>query len=665
MIKIRIAKIAGIAAGATLVFGSFVPMAGAVTVSELQTQIDGLMAQLATLQGGSAMMAHQFNTNLTVGSRGADVIALQEMLVAGGHLVMPAGVAKGYFGSLTKAAVAKWQMANGVSPAVGFFGSITRAKLNGMVVTVPGTPGTTANCPTGWICTQPGGSITTPGAEGTLTVTTGTISNSTVYSGDVMQPILAFKAKATNSDIAIQRVKLDLGTISNIYSKVYSKVYLVNEAGQTLASSDLNSSTVVKDSDNRYYITIVGFSSVVPKDMTKNYTVKVDVRSVSSGSSDLTSHTVRLAANGVRGVDGAGVNQYSPILVTDVSKAVTLAATLSDSATLAISLSSATPLAREVVASLGSNNDESDKVVMLMFDVRAEKDNVIITDLVASTTGTLVAPGNTTASTTYLYDGDTLIGSGSTSGSDTTFTDINFTVPKGVTKTLTLKSDIRVANATQKTYVASVFPYGITAENSVGDTIGFASVTGSATGNNVLVRNVGPVFTLVSKAITFTPALSLAGATSTAKASFTVRIMAVGSDVDFGSSASTTFPLIGWGSTVAGTSTIIYLNGATTITTGIVQSASSTSLTFPSSGLTTLSSLNSYRLAKNNSVDVSVDYVVEGRRTDTAGNTYNVPVGAYAIGLERLNWLSSVTGRTTSTFMSGDTAWRTGTVVLP
>src|SRR3989344_5421531 len=132
MTKNRIAKIAGIAAGATLVFGSFVPMAGAVTVAELQTQINALMAQLAALQGGGAVTGGQalsnFNTNLTIGSRGTDVSALQSYLVA-----------NGYFGSLTKAAVARWQAANGVAPAVGFFGPISRAKLNGMIVVVPGT----------------------------------------------------------------------------------------------------------------------------------------------------------------------------------------------------------------------------------------------------------------------------------------------------------------------------------------------------------------------------------------------------------------------------------------------------------------------------------------------------------------------------------------------
>src|SRR3989338_6077552 len=139
MTKITIAKIAGMAVGATVAFGSFVPMAGAVTIAELQAQINALMAQLASLQGTTVATA-AITSDLTVGSTGAQVVTLQSALVAQGHLVMPAGVAMGYFGSLTQAAVAKWQAANGVAPAVGYFGPISQARYTAVAgTTVPGT----------------------------------------------------------------------------------------------------------------------------------------------------------------------------------------------------------------------------------------------------------------------------------------------------------------------------------------------------------------------------------------------------------------------------------------------------------------------------------------------------------------------------------------------
>src|SRR3989344_942051 len=73
--------------------------------------------------------AEMFVANLTVGSRGSDVTALQQFLVAKGYLQMPAGVSSGYFGPLTKMAVARWQVANGISPAVGYFGPISQGVM--------------------------------------------------------------------------------------------------------------------------------------------------------------------------------------------------------------------------------------------------------------------------------------------------------------------------------------------------------------------------------------------------------------------------------------------------------------------------------------------------------------------------------------------------------
>jgi len=629
----KFAKFGAVFAGVAMAF-SFVTPVGAVTVAELQAQINALMAQLSTLQGGSSTVSTTFTTDLTIGSKGAEVTALQDMLVAGNYLTMPAGVAKGYFGALTKSAVMKWQAAKGITPAAGYFGPKSRAAA-GSVAGTPATPATPAA--TG---------ITTPGVEGTLTVTAGTVSNSTIYAGDSMAPILSFKAKALTSDIAIQRVKIDLGIASNIYSKVYSKIYLVDEAGATLASSDLNSNTVVKDSDNIYYITLSGFSSVVPKDTTKTFTIKVDVRSISTGSSDLASHTVRLAANGVRGVDGAGIDQYSPAAATDVSKAVTTAGTLSDTASVTLSTGANTPLTQEVVAATGAANDQADKVSLLTFDIKASKDNVTLTDLVATITST----GGTaaTASSTYLYVGDTLVGTASLALGTATFSDINVPISKDTTKTFTLKADIQNANTVQTTFVASVASGGMTAENSAGDSITGGNRTGSATGNSILVRSDGPMFSLVSKTLTYAGASGLAGGTTTAKASFVIRANAVGSDVYFGTqAASTTFSFGTYKGSVLTT----------------LLDASSTSYVIPSNGVVTsgMTGANAFKISENGTADISVDYLFENR---TAAGVL-LGTDAYSVGLAGINW--SLTGNTVtaSTFMAGKTDWRTSTVTMP
>jgi peptidoglycan hydrolase-like protein with peptidoglycan-binding domain len=322
-------RIATIGLSLALVLGAAAP-AGAVTVAELQAQINALMAQLASLSGGSsASTGVVITADLTVGSSGAQVSALQSALVAQGHLVMPAGVAMGYFGSLTKAAVMKWQAASGL-PATGYFGPLSRAKFNGSAGASGTVPGSTVGS----------GStvgITTPGVEGTVTVSLNPTPASTkVYEGDTKKQVLGIKLEAKTSDIKIERVKLQLDEASDsstndtdFYRKIADKIYVL-DGSTVLASSDLTIDTVVKDGST-YYITLSGFGFVVPKNSIKVLYVAVDAHSQWDAAFDGDSWTVSVPVDGVRGIDGAGVNQYGPS--TAFSRNFTSEGELSESAT--------------------------------------------------------------------------------------------------------------------------------------------------------------------------------------------------------------------------------------------------------------------------------------------------------------------------------------------
>ena len=79
-----------------------------------------------------------FKRDLTIGSTGSDVKVLQIFLNAHGFTIASKGNGSSghettYFGSLTKIALAKFQRANKIAPAVGYFGPITRAKVSGML----------------------------------------------------------------------------------------------------------------------------------------------------------------------------------------------------------------------------------------------------------------------------------------------------------------------------------------------------------------------------------------------------------------------------------------------------------------------------------------------------------------------------------------------------
>jgi hypothetical protein len=105
-------------AGLALILSTFAPIASAQTIYTTSSAV--------------------FNRNLTIGSTGADVTALQAWLIAKGHTI-PAG-ATGYFGPQTRAALAAYQSASGIAPAYGFFGPITRGRINPNVTPGPAMP---------------------------------------------------------------------------------------------------------------------------------------------------------------------------------------------------------------------------------------------------------------------------------------------------------------------------------------------------------------------------------------------------------------------------------------------------------------------------------------------------------------------------------------------
>ena len=85
-----------------------------------------LSLTVSVAQAGSS---YQFNQNLTLGSSGPDVTALQQILINQGYLTS-VSTPTGYFGSGTKTALSQFQSTNGISPASGYLGPATREFLN-------------------------------------------------------------------------------------------------------------------------------------------------------------------------------------------------------------------------------------------------------------------------------------------------------------------------------------------------------------------------------------------------------------------------------------------------------------------------------------------------------------------------------------------------------
>ncbi|MBI2048896.1 MAG: peptidoglycan-binding protein [Candidatus Liptonbacteria bacterium] len=149
-------KLVSIALSATTLVslsGAILPaVAHAQSTSDLQAQIAALLAQIQQLQsqlnaqqGGGASSSYNYTRDLTVGSKGDDVTALQNLLASKGYFTV---AATGYFGPITKAAVAAWQAASGISPAAGYFGPKSRAAVAAMAgPAAPAAPGAPVGVP--------------------------------------------------------------------------------------------------------------------------------------------------------------------------------------------------------------------------------------------------------------------------------------------------------------------------------------------------------------------------------------------------------------------------------------------------------------------------------------------------------------------------------------
>lgn len=68
--------------------------------------------------------------DLALGSSGQSVVVLQALLSEMGYLNVPVGIPLGYYGSMTRSALASYQARLGVNPAAGYYGDTTKSAMH-------------------------------------------------------------------------------------------------------------------------------------------------------------------------------------------------------------------------------------------------------------------------------------------------------------------------------------------------------------------------------------------------------------------------------------------------------------------------------------------------------------------------------------------------------
>ncbi len=235
-----------------------------------------------------------FTRSLTVGSRGADVQCLQEVLKAGGFLNIASTTT--YFGAMTKAAVAKWQASAGVTPAAGFFGSISRAKYASMAGGMTG--GTTTGGTTGG---------TTVPMSGTMVSLAANQPMGSAIAGAGQLDVAKFTFTASNAAgttiTSLKFIRTGVVSDSNI-----SNLYLADESGVIFSQySSLNNGVAMFD----------GVNLQVNAGQSRVVTLRMDLSSSASAGNTLGWQlAMATASNG--SVSGTPVNGPS-LVVTSVS----------------------------------------------------------------------------------------------------------------------------------------------------------------------------------------------------------------------------------------------------------------------------------------------------------------------------------------------------------
>ncbi len=260
----------------TMLGGAAAPVS-AVTVAELQAQINALLAQLQTLQGSAGTSGvtagFTFTRNLKMGDTGSDVMNLQKVLnsnaatqVAVSGAGSP-GHESSYFGPATKAAVIKFQNLYksevltplGLTSGTGVVGAATRAKLSavgggastGGTTPPPTTGGTTPPPPTASV------------GSGLTVSNVAQPSNNLAPQGTSRVPFTKFSLTASSDgDVTVNGVVVERQGLAQ--DAVFAGVVLLDENGIQL--------DVAKTFNSDHRAT-VGGTFVVPKGTTKTYTI--------------------------------------------------------------------------------------------------------------------------------------------------------------------------------------------------------------------------------------------------------------------------------------------------------------------------------------------------------------------------------------------------------
>lgn len=475
----------------------------------------------------AASAATTYTRDLTIGSTGADVVSLQDTLVAKGFLVIPANVSKGYFGSLTKTALMNYQKSVGIAPALGYFGPLTRAHFNNMGSTPAGDNGDEDE------------DSELQGGEGDIKDfdILGNPSSTDLDEGETDE-VLGFEFEAEDSDIRLERVEIlasstHTGSQSDDPWDYIESARLMADGEELAEVTDLDDedSWDEETTDDTWTFRFEGVDFVVEEDETAKFYVEItSVDSLDSDDEDA-EFDISINDDGVRVVDGEGI---------DIEEGDS-----TDTASVTF--------AGEVNGDLETNLDEDDNedrivfvdedsetegVEIMRFTVESNEGDNTIDQLqvsLATTTATNTTLASVISSLRLEVDGDEISSESVPAGTGTstvTFEDLedDFVVGEDEEVEVVVYADIEAQEGNYGEgyeFNATVLGAGIDAEDANGDDV---TISENVTGGDIELRVDGVTFEFVSATETRTNG-SVSGDADSVEFKITFEVTAEGDDI--------------------------------------------------------------------------------------------------------------------------------------
>jgi hypothetical protein len=355
------------------------------------------------------------------------------------------------------------------------------------------------------------------GEEGTLTVKVATTPyNVTVKEGEQNVAVTAFTLTAKDSAIRVERIDIAFTNVPG-GNKIYKILNYASLYDGTNAIKGVSlSKDTVRTEGSAQKVRFSGLGLTIPKGESKTITLKVSAVSTLPATGPV---GVSIPEKGIRGVDTAGIQH----LIAD--KEVPLKSFTVDKAavpSLKVTLASDTP--KEGVAIVSQTEDT--EIDLAKYTLKMENADGKITGL-----STVVGGATSSIVEIRVYDGSTMVCAESISGVTSTCSDLEISLAKGTSKTLTVKALVTKNTNNATTAVSNlVATYEDAEENSY-------TVSAGTPGNTIHLYTVAPIISNITASAEAKDMNSTSGP-ETIVGKITFSVTAKGGDVWI--SASTT-----------------------------------------------------------------------------------------------------------------------------